>query len=404
MYTNLSTSAPEIYQQQADQQLVTQAGQGDREAFAALYKRYFQGIYDFTARITRDRDDATDVVQATFIKAWQQLGQGKRPRNIKAWLYTVARNASIDELRHRQRHVPHNAAGTGDRASAEFAIIDYSRFSDPQTALLDKETAELVWRSAAALNPKEYSLLDLHVRQGLSADELAESLGLSKGAVYTKLSRLRGSLEEAVVSNLLMRRGRRDCAALDTLMTELQATELTRKVRWTIRDHLKDCPRCQESKRSYASPAAVLGALIPVSAPLGARDFIWLRISNQLSSGPARRHGHQPGASQAGALKMIAAGAVTAVVLAVALGAMAWFSWPPRDPADVHSTSHVIGQSSDNGLVGILWSPQSNAKAYSVQWSRDTQQLPDTIADLPGTARGTSSPTLPPPRSGCGQW
>lgn len=395
MSTNFADTTVNIYQQQSDQQLAAQAGRGNREAFAALYKRHFQSVYDFAVRVSRNSDIAADVVQSTFIKAWRQLQQTENYENIRGWLFTVAHNAAIDELRYTNRLVDTDVeAEETDRF--KFTLVDSYKLSNPETAVEDKELVELVWRSAAALRPKEYALLDLHLRQGLTADELADNLGTTKGAVYTKLSRLRNALEESVVSSLLMQRGRRDCVALDALLTELRATELTRTVRWAIRDHLRECPRCQESKRRYASPAAILAALAPVPVTPGLRELTWLQISEHLRS-PADI-GHQPPTQPsklAAPYYVIIPAALVTLLSLVAAGFWMWWSQPQiEDPADVRSASHAIGEPSADNTIDIIWSYYPDAAAYSVLWSQGHQELPDAVADLPGNATGTTSPEL----------
>ena len=114
-----------------------------------------------------------DLVQGTFIKAWENLQKRQVTGNVKAWLYTIARNKSIDELRRNKRLVTGTDNEAENSAWSPYTEIDASRPNDPQAAAEDKELVELVWNSAAALSPKEYSLLDLHLRKGLSADDLA---------------------------------------------------------------------------------------------------------------------------------------------------------------------------------------------------------------------------------------
>ncbi|MCB0191571.1 MAG: RNA polymerase sigma factor [Anaerolineae bacterium] len=399
MSTNMVDTTVNVYLRQSDQQLAAQAAEGNRDAFAALYKRYFQDIYDHAARVSRDQDVAADVVQSTFVKAWRQLEERKTPDNIKAWLFTVAHNAAIDELRYANRLVsPAEDTGEPDQ-SYNFTLVDSSKLSNPQAVLEDQELVDLVWQSATALPPKDYSLLDLHVRQGFSPGELAENLGASKGAIYTKLSRLREALGEAVVSSLLMRRGRKDCPDLNALLTELQATELTRKVRWTIQHHLQECRRCQESKRRYASPAAILASLAPVPVGPGLRDLLWLQVADQLhreKAVDATPASAEPKPKFAPPYLLLIPALTLAFLVLGAAGVMAWWSSSPQveDPDDVHSTSHLIGQTSNDKTIDIAWSPQEDVKAYSVLWSQGDRDLPDDVPDLSGVATGTTSAEL----------
>src|SRR5439155_21566610 len=197
-----------------DDVLISRAAEGDRDAFAQLYLRYSQGIYDFAARTVHDRELAADVVQTTFTRAWEAVQNGTHPQSVKAWLYTIARNDAIDHLRRAQRVVldPTDDDGT----SMLDTWVDPER--GPEELVHDQELVSLVWKAAAALNPRQYSLLDLHLRQHLSPDELASSLGLRRDNVYVMLSRLRDSLEEAVSLLLLMQRGRHECQELDGLL------------------------------------------------------------------------------------------------------------------------------------------------------------------------------------------
>ena len=74
----------------------------DRTGFAALYERYFAEIYNFAMRIVRNPDTAADVVQSTFASAWTQFQKGQPPQQPRPWLYAIARNKAIDELRQRR--------------------------------------------------------------------------------------------------------------------------------------------------------------------------------------------------------------------------------------------------------------------------------------------------------------
>jgi RNA polymerase sigma factor (sigma-70 family) len=267
------------YPGQTDDQLAARSSKGDREAFAALYQRRFQGVYDFASRIVQDTDIAADVVQATFIKTWEQLQKGKIPRSIKAWIYTLARNAAIDELRRRKRVVAYADGEAGDLQLHNYATVDPGKLPDPQAIIEDKELADLVWRAAAALRPEEYALLDLSLRQGLSADELSESLGLRKGTLYTRLSRLKDALEETVIAELLLRRGRRDCPELDALLSEARSSKLDRNTFTVIKKHHQECPRCQESSRRYIAPAEIFAGLAFIPAAPAISKSIWAGIS-----------------------------------------------------------------------------------------------------------------------------
>jgi RNA polymerase sigma factor (sigma-70 family) len=254
---------------ETDEELAARSSEGAQDAFAELYERHYGSIYDFAVRILRDPDAAADVVQATFTRAWPALKEGTRPTNVRAWLYGIARNLSIDELRRRRRLFPTEGLGLG---LAE--LPDPAAF-DPSETVETKELAELVWTSAAGLRAEEYALLDLHVRRGLSADELADTLGVRRGAVYTRLTRLRQALESAVATSLLVRHGRGKCTELDRLVAIQRAQGTMHEGRRVIQSHVEDCSRCQESKGVYASPAQILASLALVPPPEELGEAIW---------------------------------------------------------------------------------------------------------------------------------
>ena len=390
------------FKQESDEELADRASSGDRDAFALLYERHFHGIRDFAIRILRSPDAAADVVHITFAKAWQNLDKGNCPANFKAWLYTTARNGAIDELRHRKRLVSLTAGESEESGPVDYAEVDASKLSDPQAVVQDRELVELVWTSAAALNPQEYSLLDMSVRQGFSADELADALGVSKGNVYTRLSRLKDSLEESVASSLLMRRGRRECADLDGLLNELHATELTRNVRRAIQSHLKECPRCQRSKRRYVSPVEIFAGIAPVPVALALQASIWEKLSSQSDAGSAGERA--PGRARLSLrwllnvpayLRALVVGvpivAVAGIIAGVLLSLFGGGAGDITDPDDVRSVSHAIGVPSDNNVIRVVWSKQPDVQGYSVLWSTKPRDLPDEGADLPGSATKANS-------------
>jgi RNA polymerase sigma factor (sigma-70 family) len=387
-----------------DDELVALARRGDEQAFAELYQRYFRGLYDFTLRMLRDREAASDVVQGTFVKAWAALHGQKGVENIKAWLYAVARNLAIDELRRRQRLASPRSDEDEDPI---YTLVDERRLSDPSVAAHDHELVDLVWESAAALSPQEYSLLDMHLRQGLDVEELAAALGVAKGAIYTRLTRLRDSLDEAVSSAVLMRRGRRECAELDALLDRLNARKLTRNVRRAINEHAKDCDICSETKRRLITPAELFAGLALLPVPDGVADRIWDGIAAQLGFGGAAAgahaaaHGHNGGTSH-GMATATKAKALTALGTLGAVAIVSALLFPRggtiHDPADVHSATHQVGVANVVPVVRMTWSRKSDAKGYSVDWTHAPRSEPDAVGDLPGSATGVTSQALAPGR------
>jgi RNA polymerase sigma factor (sigma-70 family) len=388
----LSTAPREVHQPRRAG--ATQAAARGTAAFGPLYTEHFDGLYDFVVRIVRDHDLAGEVVQATFTKAWNELRDGHELTYPKSWLYAVARNHALDEMRRRRRLTDEPLA---------YAEPDTSRLSDPQEVVEANEIVELVWDSAAALNPDEYSLLDLHVRHGFGPAELADALDLERGAVYTRLSRLRRSLETSVASTLLVRRGRSECGDLAAIVEEHGGEgALTPELSRAIQAHVEECDVCSKAKRRSVSTVALFGALTPI-APIGpAREGILAAI---VPDG-----GHAAGAATAGAAAgavgatrlgskarylLIGAGGVaaTAAIVAVALSNGAKIT----DPERATSVDHATGVASTDRTVTMRWSPAKDATGYSVMFSRNRNAEPPARENVTGTQY--TSPPL-----GAGRW
>ena len=360
-------------------------------AFGRLYKQHFDGLYDFVARMVHDRDLAGEIVQNTFTKAWDELRAGHELRHPKSWLYIVARNGALDELRRRSR-----LAGE----PLVYAKADTSRLADPQAVAEDNELVELVWTSAEALTPDEYSLLDMHVRRGFDAEQLADALELERGAVYTRLSRLRRSLEESVASTLLVRRGRERCPELACIVAEHQAGDkITPALRRAVHEHVRNCDICADTRRRAVSPVALFGALIPVVPLAGMRDAIFGGIVGDGGHAAAAAGAAGGGAAIATTrhaskarylAPMGAVAAAGAIVAAVALSSGAHVA----DPAQASSVDHTPGVASPDRTVSMRWSPGKNAKGYSVMFSRNRSDEPPARENVTGTSF-TSQPLAP---------
>ncbi|MGH3062362.1 MAG: RNA polymerase sigma factor, partial [Gaiellaceae bacterium] len=157
----------------SDEELAYRAASGDRGAFERLHARHFPGLYDFAVRVVRDRRLAARAVKAAAAEARADLVDGRWRGPPRTLLYVTLHGAALDSL------------------LAEGAVVA----EEPALPLAAPGgDAEAVWRSAAALAPQDYALVDLHVRRELGADELAAGLGVARGALALRLERLQRDL------------------------------------------------------------------------------------------------------------------------------------------------------------------------------------------------------------------
>lgn len=252
---------------------VRKALAGDQAAFAALYDRYFNRVYDFLARMLRDRAAAEDVTQETFIQAMTALPGLKKPEGFKSWLFTIARNQALNRLEREKRVVamPTTITDEGDELTLD--LVDEDRAADPSLPVLDRELAALVWEAAQGLDEKSYALLDLHVRQGLDSGEIAETLGVTKGNAYTMLSRVKDRFEESLAVLIVAKRGRQACAALQEIVAAV--TRFTAEVRERVGKHIKGCATCTATRKRFVVPFNIIAGLAAPLPPDGLKERLW---------------------------------------------------------------------------------------------------------------------------------
>ena len=173
-----------------DGELIARVGEGDRNAFELLYRRYARPVFALALRRLGDRGRAEDAVQETFASVWRSAGSYRRERGPGApWLYAVARNAIIDRGRARSEpptEVPETPSG--DAEPAERA-----------------ETSWTAWRvhsALAELPDKERVVLELAYWSEMSQSEIAEFLQIPLGTVKTRTRAALGRLADVLDEEL----------------------------------------------------------------------------------------------------------------------------------------------------------------------------------------------------------
>ncbi len=162
---------------------VARAKAGDQAAFAELFTRYERRIYSFVYRMMGNPEDAFDLTQETFLKAYRALGKTDEELNVNAWLHRIASNACMDVLRRRQRlrWLPWENA-KHDRPSGR-------EEDDPEGSVVGGETQAAVQRVLDAMSPRNRQAMVLREYEGLSCEDIGEIMGVSRSAVKSMLFR-----------------------------------------------------------------------------------------------------------------------------------------------------------------------------------------------------------------------
>jgi RNA polymerase sigma-70 factor (ECF subfamily) len=184
---------------QTDAATVALARDGDSEAFRALVECHSRAVYRLAHRMTGSAQDAEDVVQETFLKAYRQLSRFESRANFSTWLHRIAVNCSIDLIRSRpHREAGHDAAdldqlGADDRAPAH---------ASPERLMLSTEVQDRVTGAMSSLSPMERAAFALRHFEGQSIEEISRALGLktnaTKHSIFRAVKKMRVALEPLV--------------------------------------------------------------------------------------------------------------------------------------------------------------------------------------------------------------
>jgi RNA polymerase sigma-70 factor, ECF subfamily len=171
-----------------DATLVALARGGDRRAFEELLRRYSPRVFALALRHMRDRDDAGDVVQETFVRAWQGLGAFRGGEEFRGWLFRICVNQARDRLRSRKRHPSTPLEDVGE------AELGTDPGHGPDQELESRLMTERLDRALEKLDEPHREILLLRAMEEMSYDEIASVLRIPRGTVMSRLARARTRL------------------------------------------------------------------------------------------------------------------------------------------------------------------------------------------------------------------
>lgn len=171
----------------SDRECAERARDGDRGAFAILVRRHQDGVHRFVLRMVGSRDEALDLTQDAFVRAWQALPQWEPEAQFRTWLFRIASNAALDALR-RRRLVGFEPLDEAFEAAADEP--------DPEKRLELKQRVAALEASLAKLSAQHREILLLREVENMSYEEIGAVLALSEGTVKSRLARARAALAE----------------------------------------------------------------------------------------------------------------------------------------------------------------------------------------------------------------
>lgn len=178
-----------------ERKVIQRAANGDADAFEQLVRTYQTPIYNLCLRMSGNPEDAADLSQEAFIKAWRNLGSFQFESAFSTWLYRLASNTCLDFLRSVKRRP--QVSLTVEDGDGETQILDLPDSAPtPEEAAISKEENELLARAMQALDEQQRQILTLRVVNDLSYAEIAEILQIKEGTVKSRLARTRDALRK----------------------------------------------------------------------------------------------------------------------------------------------------------------------------------------------------------------
>lgn len=171
--------------QPTDRELMARLAAGDREALAPLMERHSRRVYRIALAYLRDADDALDVVQDTFVKAFQNAGRWDLASEVSPWLMRIAVNQSIDRYRRARRRGAHHTPlveGDHDQRIADEGL-------SPERRVQGRELGARIARALEGLPEGQRAVFVLRHYEELSLEEIARTLGIRLGTVKSSLHR-----------------------------------------------------------------------------------------------------------------------------------------------------------------------------------------------------------------------
>jgi RNA polymerase sigma-70 factor (ECF subfamily) len=262
----------------SDEQLLTVARRGDREALEALLLRYQSVVYRFGMRMCGDPEDAKDILQETLFAMARGVRDFRGASSLSTWLYTVARSFCIKKRR-RGRSVARAKESLEAVEERVKQVPDPRR--GPEEDVAGRQVEALLAGAIASLEPMYREVLILRDVEGLTAPQVAEIVGVSVDAVKSRLHRARLAVREQVLPYLGLEpmpppRTSVSCPDVLTMLSRHLEGEITAATCAQMEKHVQECQRCaaacESLKRTLALCHSSQSAQVPQSVQRSVRD------------------------------------------------------------------------------------------------------------------------------------
>lgn len=197
---DLAASNREVRRREAeeDRELIDRAQRGDRQAFRALVERHQRSAYSVALGIVRDEQDAREIVQEAFLRVHKGLSTFQGGSSFFTWLYRIVHNLAIDLVRKPGRREEELQEERTVESESELALVSRVDGADPVQVLRRREIAARIQTALDALPPYHRGVIIMREIEGLSYEEMAQAMQVSKGTIMSRLFHARQKLQRAL--------------------------------------------------------------------------------------------------------------------------------------------------------------------------------------------------------------
>jgi RNA polymerase sigma factor (sigma-70 family) len=270
---------------QGDEKLIAMARGGNPGAFETIVDRYQGRLLGFCRQMLGSTEDAEDVLQEVFVNAYRAMLADEREINLRPWLYRIARNRCLNQLRKPSAD-----------AQESMDMVPEVEAASTAEKVHNREEFRQIISDVNKLPETQRSALLLREMDALSYEEIAAAMETTVPSVKSLLVRARISLAEASQARLLT------CGEVRVELSE--AAEGLRKVSAPVRRHVRECEECADFRSQVRSNEKMLAVLFPVAPLFALKGF----IASKLGLGGGSAAGSAAAGSAAGGGGAAAAG------------------------------------------------------------------------------------------------
>jgi RNA polymerase sigma-70 factor (ECF subfamily) len=195
-----------------DRGLIQRAQGGDQAAFRSLVERHQRRAFAIAMGLVRDENDARELVQDAFLRVYKGLGSFQGSSSFFTWLYRIVTNLAIDLMRKPGRRDAELVDTQAIEEDAEFPLVSRIDGADPMDVLRRQEIAARIQSALDALPPYHRGVILMREVEGMSYEEMAQAMGVSKGTIMSRLFHARQKLQRALADCYAEEHGARPIA------------------------------------------------------------------------------------------------------------------------------------------------------------------------------------------------